>query len=64
MCKLATQLCKPIDIRLVFSSSKVRNLFNVKDAVPEGLHMIVVYNCSCASSNACYVGETSLHFFT
>ena len=26
-----------IDLRLVFTTFKVRNLFNVKDAVPEGL---------------------------
>ncbi|CAH3037227.1 unnamed protein product [Porites lobata] len=42
-----------------------RNLFNVKDAVPEGLRTLmtlrtrVVYKFSCASCNACYVGETS-----
>ena len=38
--KLANWLCKPIDVRLVFTTFKVRNLFNVKDAVPEGL-------CTC-----------------
>ena len=43
---------------------KVRNLFNVKDAVPEGLRTRVVYKFSCASCNACYVGETSRHFST
>ena len=40
---------------------KVRNLFNVKDAVPVGLRTRVVYKFSCASCNACYVGETSRH---
>ena len=57
--KLANRLCKPIDLRLVFTTFKVRNLFNVKDAVPEGLRTRVVYKFSCASCNACYVGETS-----
>ena len=34
------------------------NLFNVKDAVLEGLRMRVVYKFSrCASCNACYVGK-------
>ena len=42
----------------------VENLFNVKDAVPEGLRTRVVYKFSCASCNACYVGETSRHFST
>ena len=41
--KLANRLCKPIDLRLVFTTFKVRNLFNVKDAVPEGLRTRVVY---------------------
>ena len=62
--KLANRLCKPIDLRLVFTTFKVRNLFNVKDAVPEGLRTRVVYKFSCASCNACYVGETGQHFST
>ena len=41
--KLANQLCKPIDIRLVFTTFKIKNLFNVKDAVPEGFRTRVVY---------------------
>ena len=40
--KLAEQLCKPIDIRLVFSTFKIKNLFVVKGAVPEGLRTRVV----------------------
>ena len=62
--KLANQLCKPIDIRLVFTTFKIKNLFNVKDVVPEGLRTRVVYKFSCASCNACYVGETRRHFST
>ena len=53
-----------MDLRLVLTTSKVRNLFNVKDAVPEGLRTRVVYKFSCASCNACYVGETSRRFST
>ena len=41
------------------SEKYLRNLFNVKDADPEGLRTRVVYKFSCASCNACYVGETS-----
>ena len=62
--KLANQLCKPIDIRLVFTTFKIKNLFNVKDAAPEGLHIHVVYKFSRAKCNACYVGETGRHFST
>ena len=53
--KLANRLCKPIDLRLVFTTFKVRNLFNVKDTVPKGLRTRVVYKFSCANCNACYV---------
>ena len=53
--KLANQLFKPIDIRLAFTTFKIKNLFNVKDAVPEGLRTKVVYKFSCASCNACLV---------
>ena len=62
--KLANQLFKPIDIRLAFTTFKIKNLFNVKDAVPEGLRTKVVYKFSCASCNACYVGDTSRHLST
>ena len=42
---------------------KVKNLFNVKDAVlDQGFRTRVVYKFSSASCNACYVGETSRHF--
>ena len=60
--KLANRLCKPIDLRLVFTTFKVRNLFNVKDAVPEGLRTRVVYKLLCVM--LVYVGETSRHFST
>ena len=53
-----------LDIRLVSTTFKIKNLFNVKDAVPEGLRTRVAYKFSCASCNACYVGETSRHFST
>ena len=40
--KLTNQLFKPIDIRLVFTTFTLKNLFNAKDAVPEGLRICVV----------------------
>ena len=47
---------RPIDIRFVFTTTKIKNLFNVKDAVAEGPRTRVVYTFSCASCNAFYVG--------
>ena len=53
-----------MDIKLVFSSFKIGNLFGVKDPVPDGLRSRVVYKFVCAVCNACYVGETFRHFST
>ena len=54
--------CNNIDIKLVFSSFKIGNLFSVKHPVPRGLRAGVVYKFLCAGCNACYVGETTRHF--
>ena len=56
--------CNNIDIKLVFSSFKIGNLFSVKDPVPRGLCAGVVYKFLCVGCNACYVGETTRHFST
>ena len=53
-----------MDIKLVFSSFKIGNLFGVKDPVPDGLRSRVVYKFVCAGCNACYAGETCRHFST
>ena len=41
--KFANQLCKPIDIRFVFTTFKIKNICNAKDAVPKGLRTRVVF---------------------
>ena len=56
--------CNDLDIKLVFSSSRIGNLFGVKDPVPDGLRSRVVYKFVRAGCNACYVGETCRHFST
>ena len=61
---LVNRFCKPVDNKLVFSTFKIKNLFNVKDPLPDRLRTRVVYKFSCASCNACYIGETSRHFAT
>ena len=55
--KLADRFCKPIDIKLVFTTFKIKNLYNLKVASPEGVRTRVVYKFSCTSCNACYVGK-------
>ena len=32
---LVNRFCKPVDIKLVFSTFKIKNLFNVKDSLPD-----------------------------
>ena len=49
--------CNNIDIKLVFSSFKIGNLFSVKDPIPRGLHAGVVYKFLCAGCSACYVSR-------
>ena len=61
--KLIKRYCNNLDIKLVFSF-KIRNLFSVKDPLPVELRSRVVYKFTCASFNACYVGETSRHLIT
>ena len=56
--------CNNIDIKLVFSSFKIGDMFGVKDPIPRGLRTCVVYKFLCASCNACYVGETPRHLST
>ncbi len=46
---------------VVFSTFKLRNMFSVKDSVPQGLRSRVVYKFSCTGCNASYIGETTCH---
>ena len=56
--------CKNIDVKLVFTSFKARNMFVNKDLIPLSLRSHVVYKFNCTSCNACYIGETHRHFST
>ena len=39
-------------------------MFSPKDFIPESLKSRVVYQFTCASCGACYIGETNRHFHT
>ena len=60
--KLINRFCKLMEIKFVCSTFKIKNFFNVKDPFPDRLRVRIVYQFSCASYNACYVGETSRYF--
>ena len=62
--KLINRLCKLIEVKFAFSTFKIKNFCNMKDPFPDRPRARFVYKFSCASCNACYVGETSLHFST
>ena len=61
---LAKRYCRNLNIKLVFSSFKSKNLMNVKDTVPRSLRSTVVYRFNCAECNSANVGETSRHLST
>ena len=60
--ELSVQLCKDINIKLVFTTKKISSFFSTKDVIPSALRSHVVYNFTCASCNASYVGQTTRHF--
>ena len=62
--RLVNRYCNDLDIKLVFTTFKLRNLFSVKDSVPRELRSRVIYRFTCACCNACYIGETGRHFST
>ena len=62
--RLVNRYCHDLDIKLVFTTFKLRNLFSVTDSVPRELRSRVIYKFTCACCNACYIGETGRHFST
>ena len=60
--ELSAQLCKGINIKLVFTTKKISSFFSTKDVNPSVLRSRVVYHFTCASCNASYVGQTTRHF--
>ena len=64
ICHFIKRYCNDLDIKLVFSSFKIGNMFGMKDPIPGGLRSRVLYKFACAGCNACYVAETAWHFST
>ena len=62
--QLSKRFCDKLDIKLVFHSFKINRLFSVKDPIPNVLKSCVVYEFSCSSCNARYIGETVRHLST
>ena len=63
--KLSKEFCKKkFNIKLVFSSFKIRNYFSYKDPIPNDLKSFLVYKFNCAICSSSYIGETCRHFKT
>ena len=57
------EFCKEnFNIKLVFSSFKIKNYFSYKDPIPNDLKSFLVYKFTCASCSSSYIGETCCHF--
>ena len=57
--------CNNLNIKLVFSSFKIGNMFGVKDPIPGRLSVHVWFTSKHVQTvNACYVGETVRRFST
>ena len=52
---------KKMNIKLVFSSFKIKNYFSYKDSISNDLKSFLVYKFTCASCSSSYIGETC-HF--
>ena len=61
---LIKRFCTDINIKLIFTSFKIKNLFSFKDKIPDDLKSLVVYKFNCAGCNSCYIGETTRHLAT
>ena len=61
--KLCKELCKEnFNIKLGFTSFKIKNYFAYKGAIPNDLKSFLVYKSTCASCSSSYIGKTCRHF--
>ena len=61
---MVKRYCKDLNIKMVFSSFKIKNLMNVKDSLPRSFFSNVIYKFIFAECNSAYDGETSRHLST
>ena len=61
---IRNKYCKDLSVKIIFSPSKLSTMFSPKDFVPDSLKSRVVYQFTCASCGARYIGETNRHFNT
>ena len=63
--KLCKEFCiENFNIKLVFSSFKIKNYFSYKDPIPNDSKSFLVYKFTCASCSSSHICETCRHFKT
>ena len=63
--KLYKEFCKEnVNIKLFFTSFKIKNYFSYKDSIPDDLKSLLIYKFSCTSCSSSYTGKTCRHFKT
>ena len=63
--KIVKRFCKgDIDLKLVFTATKIKDYFSQKDKIPDCFRSFVVYKFICARCNSSYVGKTHRHHTT
>ena len=61
--KLCKEFCKEnVNIKLVFTSLKIKNDFSYIYPIPDDLKSFLVYKCTCASCS--YIGKSCRYFKT
>ena len=61
--KRCKEFCKEnVNIKVVFTSFKIKNYFSYKDPISDDLKSFLVYKFTCASCSSSYIGETCHHF--
>lgn len=60
--KIIKRYCKSCSVKIIFTSFKIGSMFSSKDKIPNHIKSNVVYQFTCASCNASYIGETTRRF--
>jgi len=63
-CSIINKYCKDLNVKVVFSPFKLSSMFSPKDFISHSLKSRVVYQFTCASCGARYIGEINRHFHT
>ena len=61
---IVNKYCKDLNVKIIFSPFKLSTMFSPKDFIPDSLKSRVVFQFTCASCRARYIGETNRHFNT